>query len=475
MTIDQKTLTVIPQTLDAVKALAKLNGFTLADKQVAVTVNDDKAMKDLQAVAKVTIPTKEVSVNVEQPKPADVKVKMPDVKPVEVKVNEVTGEKYQAPTLQPIEQKVEFDVDDSNLEDVNDEDRKVTFTADDSGVKQAIDDIEKKDIPAKKVKLEVTTDSQDAFKKISDELAAKGLTGQVKLEPKVEPKVDLKGLNEQAINAKIAEIKKNLSGLTIGSKEWIDLKGLEADALAFSNMLQTAIKNGMDVTSLNPEEFWKNVFGDHEQAKAVLQDMLDKINAYAQEKGIDPIKVNVQTGEVTSNGKEKNNPYLHKGEDGKSMVKFNEVMGGIASGLSGLQSGFQQLGIDLGEGFGKVVGVLSGISSILTAIQTIVAVIQAISSVDAIIPFSHGGIVRAANGFVPGNYGYDAVPALLTSGEMVLNRAQQGNLASQLAENGYGHNIQLEAVIGAEQIMLIQNNRGRRTGKGEIVQSKRRR
>ena len=516
VTIDQKTMTVIPQTQEAAKALAKLNGFALADKQVAVTVNDDKAMKDLQAVAKVTIPTKEVKVKVEQPKPADVKVKMPDVKPVEVKVNEVTGEKYQAPTLQPIEQKVEFDVDDSNLEDVNDEDRKITFTADDNNVKQAIDDIEKKDIPAKKVKLEVTTDSQEAFKKINDELAAKGLTGQLKLEPMVTPKVDLKGLNEQAINAKIAEIKKNLSGLTIGSKEWIDLKGLEADALAFSNMLQTAIKNGMDVTSLNPENFWKNVFGDHEQAKAVLQDMLDKINAYAQEKGIDPIKLNFTTGEIQGKTKEENNKFADE---------FSKFAGEFVGGLSSVSSGLSKLGVELPEGVGKVLNVLQGVTEVIngvnaiiqsTQVGAIVANTAAVTANTAALGgstvagaaggaaglaglagglgtaglvvggaailgsifglFHNGGIVRAASGYtVPGNYGFDAVPALLTSGELVLNRAQQGVLADALGSNGgMNGNLRLETYVSGRDLRIVLNNESQGRLKGKYVPSNKR-
>ena len=509
VTIDEKTLTVIPQTLDAVKALAKLNGFALTDKQVAVTVNDDKAMKDLQAVAKVTIPTKEVKVKVEQPKPADVKVKMPDVKPVEVKVNEVTGEKYQAPTLQPIEQKVEFDVDDSNLEDVNDEDRKVTFTADDSGVKQAIDDIEKKDIPAKKVKLEVTTDSQEAFKKINDELDAKGLTSQVKLEPKVEPKVDLKGLNEQAINAKIAEIKKNLSGLTIGSKEWIDLKGLEADALAFSNMLQTAIKNGMDVTSLNPEEFWKKIFGGTDIATTELQSMLDQINVYLQEKGLDPIKLNFTTGEIQGKKKEESNKFADE---------FSKFAGEFVGGLSSVSSGLSKLGVELPEGVGKVLNVLQGVTEVINGVNAIIQSTQvgAITANTAAVTantaalggaaasnavggiglagalgpiglavggaailgsvfglFHRGGIVRAAHGYeVPGNFGYDAVPSLLTSGELVLNRAQQGVIADALGSNrSDSEKASSKPYIEGETLFLGLQAYTRRSGMGEIVTS----
>ena len=82
---------------------------------------------------------------------------------------------------------------------------------------------------------------------------------------------------------------------------------------------------------------------------------------------------------------------------------------------------------------------------------------------------------HAAMGYtVPGNYGYDAVPALLTSGELVLNRAQQGVIADALGSNRSGQNMKLDAVVTGEQIRLVLNNHGRRTGRGEYVQTNRR-
>ena len=84
----------------------------------------------------------------------------------------------------------------------------------------------------------------------------------------------------------------------------------------------------------------------------------------------------------------------------------------------------------------------------------------------------------ANGGIVPGNnYSGDMLNTNsygINSGELILNRAQQGNLASQLEGSGLG-NIRLEAVASGEQLFFVQNNRGLRTGRGEIVQSKRRR
>ena len=60
----------------------------------------------------------------------------------------------------------------------------------------------------------------------------------------------------------------------------------------------------------------------------------------------------------------------------------------------------------------------------------------------------------------------------VNSGELILSRSQQGVLAAELQGSGL-QNIRLEAVVSGEQIMLASNNRGLRTGRGEIVQSRR--
>jgi hypothetical protein len=62
----------------------------------------------------------------------------------------------------------------------------------------------------------------------------------------------------------------------------------------------------------------------------------------------------------------------------------------------------------------------------------------------------------------------------VNSGELILNRAQQGNLASQL-EGGGMENINIDWVMRGEDMRAVINNNGRRTGRGEIVQSRRNR
>ena len=127
------------------------------------------------------------------------------------------------------------------------------------------------------------------------------------------------------------------------------------------------------------------------------------------------------------------------------------------------------MGIEIPEGINKAIGVVQGISAILTGIATTLIAIEAISAADAIIPFARGGIARAANGFVGGNnFSGDQIPIMVNSGELILNKAQQGAIASQLQGSGMA-GMQLSAVITGEQLRLVLNNNGRRTGRGEYV------
>ena len=60
---------------------------------------------------------------------------------------------------------------------------------------------------------------------------------------------------------------------------------------------------------------------------------------------------------------------------------------------------------------------------------------------------------------------------MVNDGELILSRAQQGNVASQLRNNGLA-DLQLEAILDGEDIRLAIRNGDRRRGRGEYAYSK---
>ena len=158
----------------------------------------------------------------------------------------------------------------------------------------------------------------------------------------------------------------------------------------------------------------------------------------------------------------------------KDIQDIADKTGKIGGSLSSIAGGIEQMGIEIPDEINKGLSLLQGVTSILTGISTLLLAISAtekVQTVTDLIPiFANGGAIRAASGFrVPGNtYSMDQVPAMLNSGEVVLNRAQAGNIASQLNDGNTRGGYQPSHISG-EQIYLAMNRYLMRTGRGEIV------
>ena len=91
------------------------------------------------------------------------------------------------------------------------------------------------------------------------------------------------------------------------------------------------------------------------------------------------------------------------------------------------------------------------------------AVASIVAAIAAIPKFANGGIV-------PGNlYSGDRVPAMVNSGEMILNRSQQGNLFQILNQGGTkGKDVRVtgEVVVSGEQMRILLANTDRKMRRG---------
>lgn len=155
----------------------------------------------------------------------------------------------------------------------------------------------------------------------------------------------------------------------------------------------------------------------------------------------------------------------------KKEVKLTDQLGNVASGLSGVVGGMEQLGIEVPKGMKDMISGLQSIIGIVNGITTILTAIEAIQAADTLIPFRRGGIVpHAAGGYrVPGNDYADMTPIMVSSGEVILNKAQQGNLLSQMQQARDSDHGEIVARLSGEDILLVANRHLRRTGKGELV------
>jgi hypothetical protein len=139
-----------------------------------------------------------------------------------------------------------------------------------------------------------------------------------------------------------------------------------------------------------------------------------------------------------------------------------KILGIIAQAIANVALGFAQATAAPATTSAGVFGwIAAAVAGTATMISTIAAIKSATSA-----NFAQGGIVPGSS------YSGDNIRAYgLNSGELILSMAQQNTIADRLTSSPMD-NLNLSATIDAEQIRLVLNNRGRRTGRGEYVQTK---
>ena len=285
--------------------------------------------------------------------------------------------------------------------------------------------------------------------------------------------------NTRNIDAAISDVKKEISTIPVGTIKFnLDQTKL-VDLTTLKTLIDEQVKNGLEIDSEATQGLFSKIQLGIDIEDTTWQELIDKINEKLKDMGLDPIKLDLTTGETSKNGKEKKkkNPFIQTDEKGNEKSSLAGVMGGMATGMSEMVSGMENLGIEIPKGFKDTISAVQGVTSILNSIVVIVQAIEAISAIDSIIPFAKGGVVHAANGYVDGNtYSGDQIPAMLNAGEVVLNRSQQGVLAASLqsvGQSGEGGGDGKPYVSG-EMIWLGLTNYLNRSSRGEIVTSKRR-
>lgn len=112
----------------------------------------------------------------------------------------------------------------------------------------------------------------------------------------------------------------------------------------------------------------------------------------------------------------------------------------------------------------KGVEIWSWIAGTIAGTATLITTIASLKSVGS---FAEGGIIPG-----PDTGGRDSTYAYVSPGEIILNKAQQRSVASQLTNNSLS-NLNLTASIRNEDLRICLNSNSVRRGKGEYVTSRR--
>lgn len=163
-----------------------------------------------------------------------------------------------------------------------------------------------------------------------------------------------------------------------------------------------------------------------------------------------------------------------------AMTERTEQLARQAAGINSLANSFQNLGNSLMGGeekWERVLGVIlqiggaamsffgsGGASGILSMIGGMFGGGAIGNGIGSLI----GGLSFASGGIVPGSNYYDGISARVSSGEMIINEADQKRLFDSIHTGNIGGGGGPARVTG-EQIILAINNYGRRTGRGELL------
>lgn len=311
------------------------------------------------------------------------------------------------------------------------------------------------------------------------------------------------------MNAYINQLKQQIGQADLGSELYNSLTSKLADATMLQNLVKESLSVGLgtalfDIADEVGQDFWDRVISPEGVENADWQVIADVINQKRKELGLDAITLDFNTGKVSTTASKSNDTW--------------EQTQQLVSGMSQVNSGLQQMGVKLPEGVQKLVSTTQGVIAVINGIQTIIhtfstttaatetaalttntstmwALIAALnantvaqtasSTGDAIMTgvkiaataaaMAHGGVVpRAALGYaVPGNhYSGDTTPILANAGEVILNKAQQGNLVSQLQENGSPSGSPVLPYVTGQTVFLGINNHLKAAGYGELVTTK---
>lgn len=271
------------------------------------------------------------------------------------------------------------------------------------------------------------------------------------------------GFNDNTISAWLSGQQSSLSGKEIGSADYMQTAGNIIDTQTLQNVVNAALKAGIKIDPEVVESLFEQILSGDDIPDSVWQDFKDKINEQLAD-GIEPLEIDVETGNVTGLGKQVKESWQDAAKAVQSVGSALQQLDDPAAKIAGI---IGQAVAQIALGFAQAttadsgkLGVFGWIAAIAGGLGTMISTIAAIHSATG---YAEGGIVKG------NSYSGDNLwgGAYVNAGELVLNRAQQGALASQL--EGASESGSMKPYTTGEYIYLGVKNHLSRSGQGEIV------
>ena len=234
------------------------------------------------------------------------------------------------------------------------------------------------------------------------------------------------------------------------------------DAKTLENLLNYALENDISISPDSVESLWDQIIDGDNIPDSVWENLEETINSMLAEMDLDPINIDVNTGSISKGAKVVEEGWKDAAAAVQSVgnaLQQIEDPGAKIAGIVGEAIANIALGFAQATASDSKLGVFGWIAAIAGGLGTMLGTISAIKSATA-GSYAEGGII-------PGNNHNDGLIAAVSSGELILNRAQQNSIAGQLTSNqGNGES---RPYVDVETIWLGMGHYLKRKGMGEIV------
>lgn len=251
---------------------------------------------------------------------------------------------------------------------------------------------------------------------------------------------------------------------------------MKVDETTLHTLLNTAIQNGLDHITPDYTGLQKRIAQGIDIPNSTWESLQNEINENLKKLGVEPIKINFETGGIEN---------VKKGADAtsKSMNQAASAISSVGSALQQIEDptakvmgivaqAIATIALSFADALGEDRSTKSNIWAFIGAsAASMGAMISAISQIHSATGYAEGGLIKGNsysgdNILMPVDGGAGGY-AGLNAGEIVLNKAAQGNLASQL--QGVGGSMNLRGIIRGEDILVVADRSARRQGKGELL------
>ena len=275
--------------------------------------------------------------------------------------------------------------------------------------------------------------------------------------------------SQKAVDARMTQYKKALNAAEFGSDTYLVAAEKVVDLTTFQNLLSTATKNGitldpetlknqlksLDLNADIPDETWD----------ALVNDINEKLKALK----LDPIKLDVTTGNITNVAKD----AAKATDEWQQAVQAVGQLGGALQGLEDpsakvagiIAQAIANIALTFATSLKGTVTPWDWIAAAISGTATMIGTIAAIKS--ATQGFADGGMVDGKS------FSGDNIVARLNAGEGVLT-AKGIRTANEMANNASGFgNLQLTTkVAGTDMLICLDNtNRARGGSRGHYART----